>query len=473
MNDTNNTFGGVAKHLGLRQSSIRHFCDKFGINLGEKFVGKGFLSSSILKDSFIKYLENNMKFLKDFEDDYYSDKSPEIIANTINRDLKEILPYLKKEHPNQFKNGKFVEKRYPFRYVSSYKVDNDLGGDYSFLNEIIVESDFKSENKINQSKINIIGYEDILVSIIEQLEPILNPADMKDWGLKNPGGIILFGPPGCGKTFWAEKISQLIDYSFEEIPRSIFGSSFVDGAMINLKKKLNEYLNSTKVVIFFDEFDSIGSIRNNESSSSTENSKVVNTLLQEIPKLIEKQILIVAATNFIDFIDPAVVRPGRFDLKIPVFPPNIEERAELIVNKLTSGLQENSPLLKILKYNDAMRPSFWKKTASKMILFSNSLVIDYTQLIKRRLKSIYSEKQTVEVLIDKNLLSIALNETSSKLTKKDAEIYAHFYNEVKRLGSNFYKERLDYLFQDLENYYSRFKEQNKPRPIGYRQPDID
>ncbi|MDB0040617.1 ATP-binding protein [Algibacter sp.] len=468
-----NTFGSEAKHLGLRQSSIRHFCRNFGIKLSDQFVGKGYLSSSILKDSFIEYLKKNIKFLQDFQTDYYNDKSPKIISETIGRELKEIEPYLMKEYPDHFKDGEFIEKRLAFRYVSSYKIDYNLGGDYSFLLKKNSKAELKSNMKIKTSETNFIGYEDILVSIIEQIEPILNPDDMKDWGLQNPGGIILFGPPGCGKTFWAEKISQLIDYSFEEIPRSIFGSSLVDGAMINLKKKLNEYKSSTKSIIFFDEFDSIASIRNNQSSGSTENSKVVNTLLQEIPKLIEKQILIIAATNFIDFIDPAVVRPGRFDLKIPVFPPNIEERTELIVYKLINGLQENSPLLKILKFNNADNSSYWKKVASNMILFSNSLVIDYTQLVKRKLKNIYSENQTIEIKIDEKFLLNILEETASKLTQKDAEIYAHFYNEVKSLGSNFYQERLDWLFQDLERYFSRFKKPDKPRPIGFRQPDIE
>lgn len=467
------TFSGVTSHLGLRQSTVRHFCNLFGIRITDGFVGNlpYYYPSSQCTDGFIQYLKKHIKFLLNFQDDYYSDKSPKVISETIGRDLKEIKPYLMETFPEYFKDGVFINKRYAFRYKSSYYIDYKLGGDYSFLFRQIKKTELKPNN--STSKINFIGYDDILASIIEQIEPILNPEDMKIWGLQNPGGIILFGPPGCGKTFWAEKISDLIDYSFEEIPRSIFGSTLVDGAMINLKKKLNEYKSSIKSVIFFDEFDSIASIRNNQSSGSTENSKVVNTLLQEIPKLIEKQILIVAATNFIDFIDPAVVRPGRFDLKIPVFPPNIDERTELIVHKLINGLQENSPLLNILKFNNANNSLYWRKVASNMILFSNSLVIDYTQLIKRKLKSIYSENPTIEILLDEKLLLNTLEETASKLTQKDAEIYSQFYNEVKNLGSNFYQERLDLLFQDLELYFSRFKKQDKPSPIGYRKPRIE
>lgn len=472
------TIGSVTWHLGLRISTVRHFCIDFNIDLKNQYIGKGYISSSLFKNEFIDFLHRNKTFLLRYEVDYYSDKTPEIIAKNIKRNVDEIEPYLRKKYPQFFKNGKLNKNiKYLFRYISSYKIDYELGGNYDDLKIESINENIKKEAK--QSKdieeypnVDIVGYEDILESILEQIEPILNPEDIEDWGLYNPGGVLLFGPPGCGKTFWAENISKLIKYKFEEIPRSIFGSSLVDGAMINLKKKLNEYSNKSKIVLFFDEFDSIASIRSNQSSGSTENSKVVNTLLQEIPKLIERKILIVAATNYIDYLDTAVIRPGRFDLKIPVFPPNIEEKAKLIVRKLCDGLRKESPLLQIIKFNNADKEIFWKEIASKMILFSSSLVIDFTQLLKRRLKLLFNENHTTEFKIHENLLNSVLEETSSKLTSKDAEINAQFYNEVNRLGSRFYQERLDWLYQDLDKYFSRFKE-SKPRPIGFRQPNIE
>lgn len=473
-----NTIGSVTWHLGLRQSTVIHFCHDFKINLNDQIIGDGYISSSIFKVKFIEFLKRNKEFLSKYQWDYYSDKTPTGIAKTINRNIKEIEHYLKREYPQFFKNGIFnTESRYPLRYVSSYKIDFELGKNYDFLQiDTILYNKIESKtNKINQrdeySK-DIIGYEDIKISILEQLEPILNPKDIEDWGLNNPGGILLFGPPGCGKTFWAKIISKMIEYEFEEIPRSIFGSSYVDGAMINLKKKLSEYSNRSKVVLFFDEFDSVASIRNNMSASSSENSKVVNTLLQEIPKLIERKILVVAATNYIDYLDPAVIRPGRFDLKIPVFPPNTEEKSKLIAFNLCNGLRQESPLLQILKSNNADKEIFWKEIASKMILFSTSLVIDYTQLLKRRLKIIFNENPVQNINLDNNFLDSILEETSSKLTYKEAEINAQFYNEVKNLGSNFYQDRLDWLYTDLEKYFSRFKKP-PPRPIGFRQPNLE
>ncbi|MBK8548413.1 MAG: ATP-binding protein [Saprospiraceae bacterium] len=86
---------------------------------------------------------------------------------------------------------------------------------------------------------NIIGYEDFKSILLDQLNPIVNGKTLDLWGLRPPGGIILFGPPGCGKTFWAEEIAKYLQFQFLEIPRSIFASSFVDGAVIKLKELLD------------------------------------------------------------------------------------------------------------------------------------------------------------------------------------------------------------------------------------------
>lgn len=310
-----------------------------------------------------------------------------------------------------------------------------------------------------------------MTSILELLEPVTNPSDIEEWGLTNPGGILLFGPPGCGKTFWATQIAQLIGYNFLELPRSMFGSNFVDGAMLNLKIKLDEIKQNPKTLLFFDEFDSIANARSNGNSSANENSKVVNTLLQEIPKLIEKNIIIIGATNFIEFLDPAVIRPGRFDLKIPVFPPNRIERTDLIIFHLTKKLSKDSKLFKILKFNNALVPSFWIKYSNLFCLYSNSLIIDFTQSLKKKLKSRFNKDQTCEIIINDDFIVKVANETSSKLTRTDMECYAQFYNEVKNLGGDIYNERLDLLLEELHSYF--YKDKEPPRPIGFRNPIIE
>jgi len=327
-------------------------------------------------------------------------------------------------------------------------------------------------NKENEKElISIIGYNDIKEDILDQLESIINSDDAENWGLKKPGGILLFGPPGCGKTHWANWLATFLKYEFQEVPRSVFGSTFVDGAMLNLKKLLNEIKEKSRLILFFDEFDSIAGVRNKGGSSSNENDKVVNTLLQEIPKLIENDIIIVAASNFLESLDPAVIRPGRFDLKLPIFPPTPEERIKLLIHTLSNGLKKNSPLLNILSFNEALDEKFWLQYSKEMELFSNSLVIDASEIIKKRIKKFYSENdKKIEIEIPEQLIKEAIADASAKLTKRDAEFISNFYNEVKALGKNVYNKRTEIIFEELSHYYKRFK--NPPKPIGYRKPDI-
>ncbi|MDZ7767205.1 MAG: AAA family ATPase [Melioribacteraceae bacterium] len=162
-----------------------------------------------------------------------------------------------------------------------YAIDKGLVGDYSHLS--LVKTTMKKHlRSIITDSSWAIGYEDVMMTIEEQIDPILNPSEAMEWGLQNPGGIILFGPPGCGKTFWAQWISRHLDYELEEVPRSMFGSSYVDGAMKRLKEKLDEVKKKPKTLLFFDEFDSVARSRQSGSGNANEeNSKVVNTLLQE------------------------------------------------------------------------------------------------------------------------------------------------------------------------------------------------
>ena len=153
------TIGSITYNLGLRQSTVRHFCNDFGIPFYDQFIGKPGMSNSILKDNFISYITDNVKFLLDYQQDYYSDKTPQIIADTIKRDINILEPFLKKEYPQYFNNGEFKkDTKLTFRYVSSYKIDFKLGGDYSFLN-LDLNADLNKESEYLD--LNIIGYQDV------------------------------------------------------------------------------------------------------------------------------------------------------------------------------------------------------------------------------------------------------------------------------------------------------------------------
>lgn len=469
--------GDIASEAKTRMATIQHFLKFTGIPLEKCFADSSNRSFNYktLDEKVEKLLLDNVEFIRKFDEDYYSDRTVDEIAEKIDRSKEDVLNYLKENYP------KYYEKRNDapiwklgHRYISSYAIDKGLGGDYSHL----ALSNYAMDNDEEIAKLQsgddswAIGYEDVMMTIEEQIDPILNPSEAMEWGLRNPGGIILFGPPGCGKTFWAKWISRHLDYELEEVPRSIFGSIYVDGAMSALKEKLDEIKKKPKTVLFFDEFDSVAQSRTSGSgNSSQENSKVVNTLLQEIPKLTQNKILVVAATNFLSKLDPAVIRPGRFDLKIPVFPPKPEERIKLLVHYIKSGAHESSRLYKVLKYNDAISDQFWGSFKDKLDLFTTSMIIDLSLTLKKKLKSIFNDVRHTDIKISNDIVEDAINIVSSKQTKQDLEGFAQLYNEVNSLSHNHYQIRSSQLKKELQRNYHYDDE--PPKPIGFRQPDID
>ena len=141
-------------------------------------------------------------------------------------------------------------------------------------------------------------------------------------GVKAPATVLLFGPPGTGKTTFAKAIAGRLGWPFIELLPSKLESG--DGSMsAELRDAMNDLLQLDHVVVFIDEFDEIASAR--EHNPSTKG--VVNELLKMIPAFRSAPgHLLVCATNFVADIDSAVLRPGRFDLVIPIGPPDLSAR---------------------------------------------------------------------------------------------------------------------------------------------------
>jgi len=123
----NTRYGHVTyTKLGIRHSTLQYFCMDFNIDIA-KYTHNGEVDKDVtLQDNFVFFLLENKTFIQLYHLDYYSNKTIEIIANKIGRKESEVVDYLNN------KNYK-IDPKYPYRYISSYKIDYDLGGDYSFL----------------------------------------------------------------------------------------------------------------------------------------------------------------------------------------------------------------------------------------------------------------------------------------------------------------------------------------------------
>lgn len=148
--------------------------------------------------------------------------------------------------------------------------------------------------------------------------PLSDPTLAERIGLRAPATVMMFGPPGTGKTTFARAVAGRLGWPFVELLPSKMSST--DGTLANeLREALTELGQLDRVVIFIDEFDEIAPARESRPASVG----VVNQLLKSIPDLRQRPgKLLICATNFIGAIDPAVMRPGRFDLLIGIGPPD-------------------------------------------------------------------------------------------------------------------------------------------------------
>ena len=315
------------------------------------------------------------------------------------------------------------------------------------------------KKEIDVSKEIVLGYDDVKEWIEEHLQQLLDEEIAKHLKVGNPDGILLYGLPGCGKTNFAQWIAQKANFPFNEVPRSIFGSPYVDGAMLNLVEKLNELKAKSPTVIFFDEFESIGLSRDSGTKSNAENQKVVNTLLQEIPKLIEQKNIIIAATNFIKQLDDAVIRTGRFGIKIPIYPPMPEERAYLFAKILVNFFNENSPIVTFLREQNADKSEYWSELASKMLLFSNS---DTIALAQTTAKQLFKQFKANNLAIDTSII-----EKNIGKMKINVDMFVQFYDEIVINNPDIFPERLANLKREIDSKGGKDKTKKRPL-IGFK-----
>ncbi|KAH8740071.1 hypothetical protein FG386_000898 [Cryptosporidium ryanae] len=184
------------------------------------------------------------------------------------------------------------------------------------------------------------------------ISPIKNPHIYDKCGLEVPSGVLLYGPPGCGKTLLAKAIAKESSANFISIRGPELLNKYVGESEKAVRTVFERARASAPCIVFFDELDSLCATRSSEGNGTTE--RVVNQLLTEMDGVGErKKVFIVAATNRPDIIDPAIMRPGRLDKVIYVPLPNEEGRRDILLK-----VSKKTPLSKdidfdvISKYTD-------------------------------------------------------------------------------------------------------------------------
>jgi transitional endoplasmic reticulum ATPase len=181
-----------------------------------------------------------------------------------------------------------------------------------------------------------VGFDDVagLDNVKEEIRnkliyPSLYPEKAELYGIRSGGGILLYGPPGTGKTYIAKAVAGEVDAVFYSIKPSEVLSKWVGESEQNVKKLFETARGNERSVIFIDEVEAL--IPKRRSSGSTVMQRVVPQILAELEGIESKNdnLLFVGATNEPWSIDPAALRPGRFDEKIYVPPPDYEARKKI------------------------------------------------------------------------------------------------------------------------------------------------
>ena len=160
------------------------------------------------------------------------------------------------------------------------------------------------------------------------LWPLKHPEKAMQYGIHLPNGILFYGPPGCGKTYFASKLAEELKWEMEFVSTASIGSAYQHETQGNIQKIFLKAEKHGHCVLSIDEIDGILSGRKGVSGNSSHNDEV-NEFLVQMNECHKRGILVVGTTNRKDIIDPAALRTGRFDLLIEIKAPDLEMRKRL------------------------------------------------------------------------------------------------------------------------------------------------
>ena len=238
----------------------------------------------------------------------FSDKIDEQTQNIIRKALQP-------KAENRFKSVKeFIQT-----------LNGELEVELSIQEEKVTKIQPK-ENKKGKGFSAIAGMQELKNTIqLDVIDALNEKEKYAEYGLTIPNGMLLYGPPGCGKTFFAEKMAEEIGFNFYQIKPSDIQSKFVNASQENIKNLFDEAKQNAPSIIFIDELDAL--VPNRDTSNiSHMNTSAVNEFLAQMNNCGDAGIFIVGATNRPNAIDPAILRSGRLDKHIYLPPPDFEAR---------------------------------------------------------------------------------------------------------------------------------------------------
>jgi len=189
-----------------------------------------------------------------------------------------------------------------------------------------------NKEHVNVTLEDVAGVDDAKDEVREIIEFLKNPGKFQRLGGRVPRGVLLVGEPGCGKTLLAKAVAGEADVPFFSISGSDFVEMFVGVGASRVRDLFRQAKDSSPCIIFLDEIDAVGRRRTNEPhGGGQESAQTLNAILVEMDGFdTNDQVIVMAATNRADVLDPALIRPGRFDRQIHVPLPDVKGRLEIL-----------------------------------------------------------------------------------------------------------------------------------------------
>lgn len=178
---------------------------------------------------------------------------------------------------------------------------------------------------------DVAGEDEAKENLTEIVEYLHNPAKYKEIGASMPKGILLVGPPGTGKTMLAKAVAGEANVPFFSMSGSEFVEMFVGMGASKVRDLFSQAKEKAPCIVFIDEIDAIGKKRDGQIGGNDEREQTLNQLLTEMDGFEGNNgVIILAATNRPESLDPALLRPGRFDRRVPVELPDLKGREEIL-----------------------------------------------------------------------------------------------------------------------------------------------
>ncbi len=178
---------------------------------------------------------------------------------------------------------------------------------------------------------DVAGEDEAKESLSEIVDYLNNPKKYSDVGASMPKGVLLVGPPGTGKTMLAKAVAGEANVPFFSMSGSEFVEMFVGMGASKVRDLFSQAKEKAPCIVFIDEIDAIGKKRDGQFSSNDEREQTLNQLLTEMDGFQENiGVIILAATNRPETLDPALTRPGRFDRRVPVELPDLAGREAIL-----------------------------------------------------------------------------------------------------------------------------------------------